>query len=217
MNYNPAKYFSWNDLFFLFYLDQWTDWEDVLECEENSPGAGYFKQQSRTCKANFCQILPKIQWKFVKCEPINGEWSAWSEFGSCVEDDDDGWWYKTKDRTCSNPEPKFGGEDCQGESKQRDECQPEDGAWTDWEIGDGDCFQDDNGEWTKLKTRKCEGTKYGGNYCAKESGYMENGSYVCDPGRLTSLTRKNLKNIVENFFLFFYRKWWMVRMDSFIR
>ena len=118
----------------------------------------------------------------IKCqEPINGEWSAWSEYGSCFEDDDE-WWYKTKSRTCSNPEPKFGGEDCQGESKQRDKCPPEDGAWTDWEISDGDCFQDDNGEWTKLKTRKCEGTKYGGNYCAKESGYMENGSYVCEPG-----------------------------------
>ena len=98
-------------------------------------------------------------------------------------DDNDGWWYKTKTRTCSNPEPKFGGENCQGESKQTEKCQPIDGTWTDWEISNGDCSkEDENGQWTKLKTRICEGTKYGGNYCEEESGYMENGSYVCEPG-----------------------------------
>ena len=99
------------------------------------------------------------------------------------DDDDDGWWYKTKTRTCSNPEPKFGGENCQGESKQTEKCQPVNGTWTDWEISNGDCSKDDeNGQWTKLKTRICQGTKYGGNYCEEESGYMENGSYVCEPG-----------------------------------
>ena len=51
---------------------------------------------------------------------VNGAWSAWSETTSCTVTCGGG----TQDwsRTCTNPEPAHGGEDCNGELTQQTTC-----------------------------------------------------------------------------------------------
>ncbi|OWF44143.1 semaphorin-5A-like [Mizuhopecten yessoensis] len=42
--------------------------------------------------------------------PLNGHWSAWTDFGSCTATCGSGQQIRT--RTCSNPAPAYGGQDC---------------------------------------------------------------------------------------------------------
>ena len=51
---------------------------------------------------------------------VDGEWSPWSSFGSCTATCDGG--VKTRTRTCTNPEPQDGGDDCEGPSEDEREC-----------------------------------------------------------------------------------------------
>ena len=51
-----------------------------------------------------------------KCESVHGEWSEWS-----VSDDqctlEEGSWTRPRTRTCTNPEPKYGGENCHADQE----------------------------------------------------------------------------------------------------
>ncbi|XP_062584963.1 thrombospondin-2-like [Saccostrea cucullata] len=52
--------------------------------------------------------------------PVNGQWSTWSSWGNCV--------YsmrlcqKSRSRSCNNPEPKYGGNNCTGEGTENTNC-----------------------------------------------------------------------------------------------
>lgn len=68
--------------------------------------------------------------------PIHGGYSKWSKFGKCSKKCGGGTQVRT--RTCTNPEPKFGGKNCSmlGPMKEEQACNeqpcPIDGGYTDW-------------------------------------------------------------------------------------
>ncbi|XP_055877407.1 A disintegrin and metalloproteinase with thrombospondin motifs 2-like isoform X2 [Biomphalaria glabrata] len=53
-------------------------------------------------------------------KPVNGNWSAWTSWTSCSTNCGVGLKYRT--RTCTNPEPEYGGKNCDGESSNFDTC-----------------------------------------------------------------------------------------------
>ncbi|XP_071082134.1 coadhesin-like isoform X3 [Haliotis cracherodii] len=74
--------------------------------------------------------------------PIDGGWSdysAWTDYSTCTTTCGGGSQFKTRDRTCTNPAPAHGGQECDGDVRDRSErdCNthpcPIDGGWTDWE------------------------------------------------------------------------------------
>jgi len=95
--------------------------------------------------------------------PINGGWSDWS---SCSVSCGGG----TRTRTCTNPTPQYGGNDCNGPSSQscnNNPCQI-DGGWSGW-SGWGSCSTSTCGDTgTEISTRTCTNPvpQYGGAYCS---------------------------------------------------
>jgi len=50
-------------------------------------------------------------------QPINGGWSAWSDWSECINGEQ----YRT--RTCTNPVPQYGGSDCVGSDRETTACE----------------------------------------------------------------------------------------------
>ena len=51
---------------------------------------------------------------------VDGGWSAWGAYGACSKECGGG--EKERTRTCTNPAPAHGGNDCVGDSKQTAPC-----------------------------------------------------------------------------------------------
>lgn len=51
---------------------------------------------------------------------VNGGWSSWSSWSQCSRDCSRG--IRSRKRTCSNPEPKYGGQTCLGPAQEYQEC-----------------------------------------------------------------------------------------------
>ncbi|KAA8580828.1 hypothetical protein FQN60_013786, partial [Etheostoma spectabile] len=51
---------------------------------------------------------------------VNGAWSSWSSWSQCSRDCSRG--IRSRKRTCSNPEPKYGGQTCLGPAQEYQEC-----------------------------------------------------------------------------------------------
>ena len=56
----------------------------------------------------------------------HGSWSQWTDWDSeCQKSDvDSNVWRKSRTRTCTDPEPKYGGDDCNGIATESIECDP---------------------------------------------------------------------------------------------
>ena len=56
----------------------------------------------------------------------HGSWSQWTDWDSeCQKSDvDSNVWRKSRTRTCTDPEPKYGGDDCNGIATKSIECDP---------------------------------------------------------------------------------------------
>ena len=65
----------------------------------------------------------------LQYNPVDGGWSEWSEYTTVPGQPDRQ--YRT--RSCSNPEPSYGGLGCVGEEyESKNTYGPEDGGWSDW-------------------------------------------------------------------------------------
>ena len=76
-------------------------------------------------------------------------------------------WRKPKYRFCTNPAPRYGGQDCIG-GNSTVVCEPIHGNWSEWEITEDDqCSETEEGVWMKPKHRTCNNPapKYGGKFC----------------------------------------------------
>jgi len=156
----------------------WGAWGAWSECSE-SCGGGVLKR-SRQCDS------PAPQNGGADCEgegdeeqacnedpcPVNGMWSEWSAYGDCSASCGEG--VESRTRTCTNPAPEFGGEDCAGETSESRGCNngpcPVDGNWGDFSAW-SECSASCGGGFL-MRTRKCDDPepKYGGAACA---GTME--------------------------------------------
>lgn len=62
-------------------------------------------------------------WGSNKPRTIDGNWTPWSSWSSChVPSDIDTLPFRYKERNCSNPSPKNGGADCEGQSRRISSC-----------------------------------------------------------------------------------------------
>ena len=67
-----------------------------------------------------CRFLILFCVYFFYPEPRDGHWGRWGSWGSCSVSCDQG--QKIRTRTCDDPSPKNGGNDCPGESVQNAPC-----------------------------------------------------------------------------------------------
>ncbi|XP_036598383.1 semaphorin-5B [Trichosurus vulpecula] len=65
---------------------------------------------------------------------VSGGWAAWGPWSSCSRDCELG--FRTRKRTCTNPEPRNGGLPCVGDVTEYQDCNPQPcpvrGAWSCW-------------------------------------------------------------------------------------
>ncbi|XP_048581714.1 uncharacterized protein LOC5511228 isoform X2 [Nematostella vectensis] len=125
--------------------------------------------------------------------PIHGNYSSWSSFGACSSSCGKG--VKTRTRSCSNPEPEYGGLTCSeqemGPNTEVLDCLSRDcpsdgkwGTWSDWGSCSASC-----GPGKRIRTRECNdpAPKSGGKMCEgakQQTGHCEfspcpiNGNYT---------------------------------------
>jgi hypothetical protein len=93
---------------------EWSNWSDG-ECTLHEDDQKWYK--TRQCNNPVPQYggttcNPNQDHETVVCSEVHGQWSEWSiSEGDCMRDDT-GAWTKSKSRTCTNPEPKYGGNGC---------------------------------------------------------------------------------------------------------
>jgi len=102
---------------------------------------------------------------------VDGSWSEWKTIGECSETCGDG--VQTQERTCDNPEPMNGGNDCVGEPARIIDCDledcPVDGGWSEW-TSSGSCSKT-CGMGEQVQTRTCDNPvpMNGGDECLGET------------------------------------------------
>ena len=115
---------------------------------------------TRPCNTHYC--------------PINGGYSAWSEFTKCTKSCARG--TKERNRTCNNPRPQHGGLDCSrfGPENDTQVCNdfpcPIHGGWGEWSPFSGCTRTCARGK--RFRTRECENPtpQHGGKSCEEVSG-----------------------------------------------
>ncbi|XP_078312843.1 uncharacterized protein LOC144619278 [Crassostrea virginica] len=102
---------------------------------------------------------------------VDGNWASWGAWGQCPVTCGGG--VVRRSRTCSNPPPKHGGNDCVGDAHDTKPCNtnlcPVDGAWSDWSSW-SPCSKS-CGEGHETKTRTCTNPapEHGGKDCPGDS------------------------------------------------
>ena len=51
---------------------------------------------------------------------MDGSWTSWGSFGDCTVSCGGG--FQTRNRSCTNPSPKFGGKNCSGQAMEKKDC-----------------------------------------------------------------------------------------------
>ncbi|KPP71089.1 hypothetical protein Z043_110030, partial [Scleropages formosus] len=103
----------------------------------------------------------------VAVHAVNGGWSAWSSWSQCSRDCSRG--IRSRRRTCTNPEPKYGGLPCPGPALEYQECNitpcPVDGSWSCWSPWSKCSVTCGGGHY--MRTRNCNNPPpaYGGDIC----------------------------------------------------
>ena len=96
---------------------------------------------------------------------VHGGWTRWSEWTECSTTCNDG--TQTRTRSCTNPEPMYGGDDCEGEWVENRNCFlkhcPVDCVWLDWTEW-GQCNRD-CGNGTQHRTREKVVEQFEGRPC----------------------------------------------------
>ena len=99
--------------------DQWTEWTIKHDCALNHAEAPnnefYYKVMERSCQIEFCEKDSK---SFIKCEPQDGQWSGWNPMSDSCTDK----CVIQYQRSCNNPSPMYGGQDCEGSETKYKAC-----------------------------------------------------------------------------------------------
>ncbi|XP_029384740.1 semaphorin-5A isoform X1 [Echeneis naucrates] len=168
----------------------WTPWTPV----NISDNGGHYEQRFRyTCKARIPDpsLLEvgrqRIEMRYcssdgstgcstdgevlrlgrVSGHTVNGGWSSWSSWSQCSRDCSRG--IRSRKRTCSNPEPKYGGQACLGPTQEYQECNitpcPVDGSWSCWSSWSKCSVTCGGGHYMRTRTCSNPPPAYGGDIC----------------------------------------------------
>ncbi|CAC5418756.1 HMCN [Mytilus coruscus] len=160
----------------------WAAWSAYGACSVtcNPSGSNTNGQQARTRNCSD----PEPQWGGLQCAgsdtesqscfasitcPIDGIWSDWSTWGACSVTCESG--VEMRNRSCTNPAPQYGGQDCQGSDSDSQTCTlsmcPIDGNYTDWSSWSVCTVSCGGG--TQDRTRSCTNPvqQYGGADCSQ--------------------------------------------------
>ena len=103
---------------------------------------------------------------------MDGAWTTWTDWSTCSLTCGIGSYSRT--RSCSNPYPTSGGQDCVGEARETSSCSistgcPVDGGWSDW-TGWLECSASCGGG-TRGRTRTCTNPlpQNGGSECSGDA------------------------------------------------
>ncbi|XP_052105471.1 SCO-spondin-like, partial [Mytilus californianus] len=167
----------------------WTSWSRWSKCTKNCGNGGQGRTKTRSCTnlkpLHGGQQCPGLTTEVEnrQCNtnpcPVNGGWSSygnWSPWTSCTVPCGGGAHSRGRNRTCSNPEPKYGGSQCVGSSSETaslpcniSPC-PVNGEWSSYESWNpwSSCnVTCGGGKKTRSRERTCSNPvpKYGGNQC----------------------------------------------------
>ncbi|XP_077591911.1 semaphorin-5A isoform X1 [Stigmatopora nigra] len=168
----------------------WTPWTPV----NISDNGGHYEQRFRyTCKARIpdASLLEvgrqRIEMRYcssdgstgcssdgevlhlgkVSGRTVNGGWASWSSWTQCSRDCSRG--IRSRKRACSNPEPKYGGQTCQGAAQEYQECNttpcPVDGSWSCWSSWSKCSVTCGGGHYTRTRTCSNPSPAHGGDIC----------------------------------------------------
>merc|ERR1712203_1196081 len=156
----------------------WGSWSEWSECSVSCGGDGT-QDRSWSCvapvKGGFpCSSLSGADSQTQSCNngpcPVNGGWGEFGAWDECPVSC--GGAEHSRYRTCDNPAPAHGGEDCSGSNTETERCNenpcPINGAfsaWDDWTPCTAQCGGGD-----QTRTRRCDSPapQHGGEDCVGE-------------------------------------------------
>ncbi|EDW72839.2 uncharacterized protein Dwil_GK17220 [Drosophila willistoni] len=136
-------------------MDPYCGWNELVErCVPQPLEATYYQHW---------QQAPVLTCPVVNA-PIDGAWSAWSQWGVCQQHEQPDSNCMCRQRNCNNPRPQHGGAACEGIATEVTNC-TQHGGWTDWSAW-SPCSQT-CGIAVKTRRRTCGNPKpaYGGRTC----------------------------------------------------
>ena len=71
-------------------------------------------------------------------EPVNGGWTDWGNWTTCSPTCDNG--TESRSRSCTNPAPRYGGEDCDGDAVETRACEVPECPGMFYNIPESCCF-----------------------------------------------------------------------------
>ncbi|KAK3095541.1 hypothetical protein FSP39_015906, partial [Pinctada imbricata] len=155
----------------------WSNWNSWGSCTASCGGGT--KTRSRSCTnptpAGSGASCSGSSSTSTSCNThtcaVNGNWGSWGSYGGCTVTCGGG--TKTRSRSCNNPAPAHGGQDCSGSGSSSASCNthhcPIDGNWSSWAAW-GSCTVTCGGG-TKVRSRSCTNPspQYGGASCSGSS------------------------------------------------
>ncbi|XP_063400323.1 A disintegrin and metalloproteinase with thrombospondin motifs adt-1-like isoform X2 [Mytilus trossulus] len=142
--------------------------------------------------------------------PINGGWSQyteWGQWGNCSKECNGGLKYRTRSRSCTNPQPKFDGLECTGNTTDGEggvcnthHC-PLDGNWTDyseWSSWDTCNVTCGGGFYSRYRNRTCENPEpmFGGMNCSGDDIDQQKGN--CNKQRCKAIEISDVSKILSS-------------------
>uniref|UniRef100_A0A182R2D1 Cell adhesion molecule n=1 Tax=Anopheles funestus TaxID=62324 RepID=A0A182R2D1_ANOFN len=159
---------------------KWSNWSNcTLECVSEYSGVRSIRHRSRACDSPVPSLGGKLcigeEYEEEPCHvkycPIDGGWTAWSNWTGCSESC--GFGRSLRLRSCSNPVPRHGGLPCEGAESEVKACKLQechvDGGWSEWSRW-SQCSKS-CGKGIKSRKRFCNNPapKAGGKPCAGEN------------------------------------------------
>ena len=103
--------------------------------------------------------------------PVVGGWSDFGEWTDCSVSCGGG--EQTRNRTCTNPAPAHGGDDCEGEAEESQDCNeiscPINGGWAEWGDWSKCSAQCGGGRQTRKRSCNNPAPAHGGKECSTNS------------------------------------------------
>ena len=93
----------------------WSHWEKCKQINKSDDESCLCR--NRKCSGTSC--IKKLETEVVNCT-AHGGWSDWTPWSSCSVTCGKG--IKTRSRSCTNPQPSYGGRQCSGSRRETIEC-----------------------------------------------------------------------------------------------